>query len=152
MGTDIRIATIEDAIGITGLILKFFEESLQHFGFTICTTSALHTSQTFILQHIIFVAEKKKKIMGVIGGVVLPSIFNSQQRLGQEIIWYVEKKERAGTVGIRLIKAFERECKRYGASLICMVHMSNLYADKLGKVYKQMNYTDLETQYIKEFK
>ena len=77
-------------------------------------------------------------------------MFDKNQLIGQEIIWYVDKSARNGTTGFKLIDAFEKECKNRGAHSVAMVHMGNLYADTLDKFYKRRNYVLLERQYIKE--
>lgn len=145
----IRQATLDDKEEIIHLIGEFFEESLSEYKLTLDSETIGKTTIDFICNKIVIVAEKDKKIIGVIGGLISPSIFDSNQLFAQEFIWYVSKNERESSIGIRLLKAFEEECKRQKANLISMIRMNNLYADTLDRFYKMRHYKLMENHYIK---
>ncbi len=146
----IEKADIEDIAGIVRLIREFFEESLSVYSLSLDASTIHETVTKYVTDYIGLVARRGDKIIGTIGGFVMPSIFDKNQLVGQETIWYVTKEERKGSIGIRLIKEFENRCKEQGAHLIVMVHMENLYADVLDKLYKIRGYKLMENQYIKE--
>jgi len=145
----IRKAEIKDVIAIGELTRKFFKESLSDYGLRLDDETIQETLTNYINNLIGIIAEQDGRVVGVIGGLVTPSIFDKSQLIGQETVWYVDPKYRRGTTGIKLICAFEDECKVRGADLIVMVHMGNLYADVLDRYYKKRNYKLLERDYIK---
>lgn len=146
----IRQAKIEDSNSIKKLILEFYEESLKEYKLSFEDNTLDELIKTFTEQYIILVVEKENKIIGIIAGIVTNSLFDKYQKLGQEIIWYITKEERKGTTAIRLLEKFEEECKRRGANIIVMIHMANLNADVLDKLYKMRGFKLAESHYFKE--
>lgn len=147
----IRKAELRDIDGIIKLAKDFFKESVGEYGLTIENQTIAETIHSYIENMIGIVAEENGKVVGVIGGMLLPSIFNKTQLIGQETVWFVNKDYRKGTIGLKLIKAFEYECLERGANLIIMGLMGNLNTDILDKYYKRHNYKLLEREYIKYF-
>lgn len=145
----IRKAELKDILAVIKLVKEFFEESLSEYGLLLEDKTIFETIENYIKNYIGIVAEENEEIIGVIGGLVAPSIFDKNQLIGQETIWYVDKKYRNGIIGLKLIEAFEKECKKGKAQLIAMVCMGNLYADILDKIYKRKGYKLMERQYIK---
>ncbi len=148
----IEKAVTEDIAGIVELIREFFEESVSEYSISLDTVTTHETVANYVNNLIAIVARRGNEIIGVVGGLVMPSIFDKNQIVGQESVWYITKKERQGSVGIRLIREFENKCKELGAHLIVMVHMSNLYADVLDKLYKVRGYKLAENHYLKVIK
>lgn len=146
---EIRKATIDDIDGILRLIEEFYNESLSQYGLSFSCETLINTVTYFINNHIALIAVKDGNIVGTIGGVVQPSMFDSKQLIAQEAIWYVNKAERFGTIGIRLLKQFEKECSKKGANFISMIFMSNLLTDKLNDFYSQCGYKLLECHCLK---
>lgn len=132
------------------LVHKFHEESLKDYGLTITDDGIDKTAQLFMDNHILLLAEKDKKVIGLIGGVAVPSSFSSKEIVGQEFMWYLEKDERRGSIGFRLLKAFEEECKARGAKKVIMIHMLNLNSEAMSKFYEKQGYIPMEKHYIKE--
>lgn len=145
----IEKADVEDIAGIVVLIREFFEESVSGYSLSLDTMTIHETVANYVNNLIAIVARRGDNIIGVIGGLIAPSIFDKKQLIGQESVWYITKEERKGSVGIRLIKEFENRCKELGAHLVAMVHMGNLYADVLDKLYKMRGYKLMENQYIR---
>ncbi len=145
----IRKAELKDVSGVVKLVKEFFKESLSEYGLLIKDETIFETIEHYINNLIGIVVEEDGEIVGVIGGLVSPSIFDKTQLIGQETIWYVNKKCRNGSIGLKLIKAFEEECKIRGAKLIAMVNMGNLNTEILGKLYRHRGYKLMEKQYIK---
>lgn len=149
---NIRNAVIEDKPQIIELIISFYKESLRDFGVRFDLETLYETVQNFIDNQIGIVAEKEGIIVGVIGGMVTPSMFDKSQKIGQESVWYVDPEERKGSIGFRLIKAFEEECIKRGANAIIMIHMSNLYPEALDRLYRMNGFRLMESNYIKGVK
>jgi N-acetylglutamate synthase-like GNAT family acetyltransferase len=144
----IRKATLDDVEAIKKLVEEFYEESLKEYKLSFRDIE--ETIKNTVANHIGLVAEKEEKIIGCIGGITIPSMFDKDELIGQESIWYITKSERKGTVGIRLLKAFEEECKKKGCSFVIMVYMGNSYPEQLKRFYSMNNYKLLEMQHIKE--
>ena len=146
----IRKAELKDVPAVVRLVKEFFEESLSEYGLLLESKTIFETLENYAKNYIGIVAEENGEIVGVVGGLVSSSIFDKGQLVGQETIWYVDKRFRGGVIGLKLIKAFEEECKIRGAKLIAMVNMGNLYTDVLDKIYKRRGYKLMERQYIRE--
>lgn len=147
--TVIRKAVIEDKTSIIELSIQFYKESLKEYGLSFNFLTLDKLVEEFINTKIVIVADVDDKVVGVIAGMVQSSMFDSQQRIGQEIIWYIDKEYRKGSIGIRLLKEFEKQCKFNGANLMVMVYMGNLNNELLDRFYKMNNYRLLENQFIK---
>lgn len=148
-GAIIRDAEDKDIDEIVSLIYKFCEESLGEYNLSFSTETLKSTTKNFIDNLIGLVIEKDGQVVGMIGGVVSPSMFDSNQIVGQETVWYISKDYRGGSIGFRLMKEFEKRCKSMGATLVYMGHMNNLNADILKRFYEKGNYKSMETHYIK---
>lgn len=146
---EIRKAITEDKPQIIELIIQFYKESLREYGVRFDLETLYETVQNFIDNQIGIVAEEYGKIIGVIGGMIAPSMFDKSQKIGQESIWYVIPAERKGKTGIKLIKAFEKECIDGGANAIIMIHMNNLYPEILDRLYTMNGFKLMESNYIK---
>ena len=146
----IRKAHIEDSNFIKKLILEFHEESLGEYKISFDWSTIDETIKNFINHHIVLVAEKSSKIVGLIAGLVIRSMFDANQLLGQETIWFITKDERKGATGFKLLKMFEQECKIRGCKFVAMVFMQNLMPDVLERFYRSQNYKKMEVQFVKE--
>jgi len=148
----IRKAELKDTQEIVGLVRRFFEEAIYDFGLKLDQETIEVTVDNYINNLITIVAEVEGKVVGVTGGVLMPSIFDKNQNIAQETVWYVDKNYRNGSIGLKLIKAFEKECLSRGANLIIMGLMGNLNTDILDRYYRKRNYKVLERNYVKYFK
>ena len=97
---------------------------------------------------VIFIAEDDGEIIGAIGGMAYPEPY-SGELVVQEFFWFVRPAHR-GTAGIRLYKAFEQWLRDKQAAAIRMVHLMDSMPEKLGRVYRQLGYTPVETMYTKD--
>ena len=147
--TVIRKAEIKDKTEIIELSIQFYKESLKSYGLAFNFLTLDKLVEEFINNKIVIVSEVNGKVVGVIAGIVSPSMFDNNQKIGQEIIWYIDKEYRRGSIGIRLLKEFEKQCKLNGANLLVMVYMGNLNSELLDRFYKLNNYKLLENQFIK---
>jgi len=145
----VRKAEIKDKTSIIELSIQFYKESLRSYGLAFNFSTLDKLVEEFINNKIVIVSEVNGKVVGVIAGFVSSSMFDSQQKIGQEIIWYIDKEYRKGSIGIRLLKEFEKQCKLNGANLMVMVYMGNLNNELLDRFYKMNNYRLLENQFIK---
>jgi len=145
----IRKGELKDIDDLIVLIKGFFEESVNDYGFRINDETIRKTAILYITKLVVIVAEDAGSIAGFVAGVISPSIFDESQMIGQESVWYVGMNYRHGTIGLKLIKEFENECKSRGAELVVVGLMGNLNTDILDKYYKKRNYKLLQRDYIK---
>jgi len=122
----IRKANILDKEDIKILIDKFYEESLKDLGMKFTYYTIDKTIDNFINNHIVILAQEGEKIIGIIGGMLSPSIFDENEIIIQEAMWYVEPEYRKGTLGTDLLLLFEEIAKELGINHIVMVCMGNL--------------------------
>lgn len=87
---------------------------------------------------------------GFIVGHVTPSFLQPSVTLCTEAAWFVEKEYRGTTVGIKLLKDYENEAIRRGATQITMVNIRHLNMDGLDKIYTKLGYNLFEQHYLKE--
>ena len=88
---------------------------------------------------------------GALGAVLCPNLFNNGS-LAVECFWYVMPEFRGSPLAIRLLHAFEAWAKEHSAKFVAMIHLENLHAEKLRKLYDRMGYKKVETHYVKEIK
>lgn len=97
----------------------------------------------------IYVAEIDGGIVGMIAGLMFPLYFNSSHSNAQEMFWWVTPEHRKSSVGIKLLKAFERWAKLKGAKTIQMGTLAKLNPEKLASVYKKLGYKESETYWTR---
>ena len=148
----IRKAEYSDYDSITNLIIQFFDESIHNFLFEVDPASIQRSFQVMMRDHIVIVAIKDDKVIGVIAGTLGPADFNHGELVANEIIWYVTKSYRATTVGLKLFAKWEQESERKGATHITMGYMENLHPEKLKQFYVDKGYKPMQTQYIRSVK
>lgn len=102
----------------------------------------------FIINNGIFlVAENKDNIIGVVGGILSPQVFNRNHIVSTEVFWWV-KEEFRGKVGLRLLGEFEKKSKINGATHI-LFSTIGLNEKAMNRLYTKRGYGLLETHYIK---
>ena len=87
---------------------------------------------------------------GFIVGHITQSFLQPHIKMCTEAAWFVEKEYRGTTVGIRLLKNYEKKARKKGAKQISMVSIGKLNAQSLDKIYTKMGYEPFEQHYIKE--
>lgn len=147
----IRQVKLEDEDNIYDFILEFIEEGWKEYPFKIDETLR-DTIKNITNNGVAFVSENDGVLDGLIAGMICNSSYCRNQLLAQEIIWYVRKDKRQGisTIGAKLLKLFEKESIKRGASLIILSHIANLNAKYMTKMFSKNRYTLLEAHYFKE--
>ena len=85
---------------------------------------------------------------GAIAGAVIED-FATADRVCMEFFWYVRASER-GSVGVRLLKAFEDEARVRQARRVVMMHLVDEKAEGLVKLYEKRDYILREQMFSKE--
>lgn len=98
----------------------------------------------------LFLAEADGEIVGMIAGFVKPNFFNSEEIIGQELVWFVREEWRGSTVAIRLIRALEGWFQDQGADAILVANEQNIAPERTKEIYTRMGYEPYENFYAKE--
>ena len=99
--------------------------------------------------HILLLARRNDKIVGLIGAFVLPWMFNRNVLTAHEVIWWVDVDERRGSIGMDLKEACEEQAKTLGAVALQMPHFTDI--PEAGKLYERSGYEHTESIYLKRF-
>lgn len=78
--------------------------------------------------------------IGMMMGTITSTWFDPVNRAYEQVL-YVLPHRRGGIAAVRLVKAFEKECKARGASDIIVGNSAGI-VDDLGRLYKALGYTD----------
>jgi len=92
----------------------------------------------------------KKDGKGVILGIIYPLYYNPSVLVAQELGWWVEPEYRNTTLGIKLLKDFEKEAKKRGAKKVIMFYLEAQTPDKIDSMLKRMNYEHMEYNMVKD--
>lgn len=105
-------------------------------------------AETMIDNGVLHVAEVDGDVVGMIGLILIPFIFNPDFIHAGEIIWWVEPEWWQGGVGEMLLDSIEDPIRESGATHIQMIDLpnSNLSAAKL---YEKKGYKLTERSYTK---
>ncbi len=88
-------------------------------------------------------------IKGAIAGSISPHYTNKQFLVANEFAWWV-KPEYRGTVGKKLLKAFELWAVMNEADYIVMASLEELNPELIDRVYKGLGYKVTEHSYLKK--
>lgn len=94
-------------------------------------TDGIETSRMFVIAH-------GAPLRGAIGGVLFDDMATGEPCC-MEYFWYVHKQER-GSVGIRLLDAFEKESKNRGAVRVLMMHHVTNGSERFDHIYERRGY------------
>ena len=146
----IRKANIIDTKDILDLISEFYEEGLKEYGLNFTDYSLYRTAEKFITNGIVIVVEDNESLVGIIGGAVIPSIFDETEKIAQEMMWFIKKDYRKGELAKDLLDRFEQEARDLGAKYITVAAMGNMRNEVLDRFYRHNGYMLMETQYLKK--
>lgn len=117
----IRLAEMYDIESIKKLLIKFASEYSETIPYGQATEEYQDLFiQNIIEKHICFVAELDTEIIGVIGGLVAPHIYNPTISTVSELFWYVDEAHRKTSAGARLLSEFKSHASKI-ANVIYMV-------------------------------
>jgi len=137
------VMSVDDLDVLRGSALAFAEESnlpggLDPDQWVSSWTRLIDAGQGFMLS---------TECGAAVAGILHPDM-NNGDLVCQEAFWFVPKGSRHG-IGLDLFAAWEAEASRLGAVRLIMVHLAQLDAARLGKLYQRRGYRPLETSYIK---
>lgn len=144
----IRKAVEQDIIEIISMSEKFYAQT--HYAKLIPANNAAVGALALMLieQGSIFVAEVAGTVVGVLGFLCTPFMFNPELLGAYEIVWYIEEEFRSLGFGPKLLLAAEQEFKRVGINFIQMVDLPE-NTSGAGELYKRLDYSVSELSYTK---
>jgi len=100
-----------------------------------------------IEKHFLLICENDEEKVGVIGGFLVPHMFNPSVKVLAEAFWWVDPEHRGGRAGYSLLKAFTE----FGKENVDMVIMTTEFnSPDLEKTLYRFDYKQYERNYILE--
>jgi len=126
----LRHATLDDLPSCLVCAKNF----VQYYGFDWNEESVVSNLHYILTQGVFIVAEINGKIVGGIGGVVTVNMWDATQKLFQELFWWVDEEYREGSLGIKLLKTFEKETPKDSLLVLSVLPKSNIKTETLNKL------------------
>lgn len=147
---NIRLATNDDLRRIVEMSERFYPHTSYNnlSGIPFSPDHVALVASGLIENGVMAVAELDGKVIGMIGCVLVPFIFNPNYIHAGEIIWWVEPEYWNAGIGKSLIEFAEGVCKNAGAKHIQMISLpvSSLSANAL---YEKLGYQLTEQCFTK---
>ncbi len=135
------------------MICKLSENPVDHFEWVVDTASVRMLSEELERPELVnvdrieelvtygfesntlFVAEMDGEPVGVLGGLLVPNMFNPEIITLAEIFWYVVPDHRKSRAGALLIKAFQKKAEELGVeSTMSLLHSSDINYKSLERL------------------
>ena len=94
------------------------------------------------------VAELDGKVVGMIGVILIPFMFNADHVHAGEVVWWVEPEAQSAGIGKALLASIEGPAKAAGATHIQMVDLVSS-GGHVAKLYEAFGYQLTERAYTK---
>ena len=145
----IRKATHSDLAKIVGMAERFYATTCYSNWAGFDPDTAFGLSVNLLENHVLLVAEHEGEVVGMVGLVVAPFMFNANCRSAHEVVWWVNPEAQGAGIGRELLAAIEPACKEAGAQMIQMVMMANS-PPQAQALYERFGYGHSETSFSKE--
>jgi GNAT superfamily N-acetyltransferase len=146
----IRRANNEDASAIVEMSKKFYVHTsyynLSKIEMNVDDVSAL--ARHLITSGLMHVAELDGKVVGMIGVILVPFMFNADHVHAGEVIWWVDPEAQSAGIGKALLASIEGPAKAAGATHIQMVDLVTS-GSHVAKLYEAFGYQLTERAYTK---
>lgn len=111
-----------------------------------CEDSAALIGRMLMEHGVLLVAESDRRIVGMVGMVLAPFLFNREVVTAHEVMWWVDPDDRESGAGVALLRAIIPACRERGARAIQMMRMidSPPQADVL---YRRLGFEPSECSY-----
>lgn len=147
--TTIRKATLADVPEIVRMSAAFYPTTHYAQWCEMDEDSVAGLATGLIENDVFFVAESDSALVGMVGVMLVPFLFNRDHLFATEIVWWVAPEVRGTAVAARLLDVIEAPCRDRGAARIQMVHMPNS-PPQAAALYERMGYARSEISYTKE--
>jgi len=147
--TTIRKATLADVPEIVRMSAAFYPTTHYAQWCEMDEASVAGLASGLIENDVFFVAEQDGALVGMVGVMLVPFLFNRDHRFATEIVWWVAPEVRGTSVAARLLDVIEAPCRERGAARVQMVHMPNS-PPQAAALYERMGYARSEISYTKD--
>jgi len=143
--SELHLLTAAEVPLLLPLIRQFFAEG--NIPGKLNEPYAVSTLQKHLQVDSGFVIAAGCPIRGAICGVMFPDMATAEP-CAIEFFWYCMTEER-GSLGIRLLDAFEKEAFRRGAARVMMSHLSTPKTQRFESMYARRGYVKREQIFMK---
>lgn len=144
---NLRAATIDDFPDIVRMGRKFWDQTAYR-DVVYCPDSIAQTCMTMLNQAMLLVVETDK-VVGSVGGLLVPCYANMDVLIGSELFWWVEPEYRDSGAGKLLLTGIEQAAKARGVQYWSMMALEAVEPDKAAAVYQRFGYSPSERTYTK---
>lgn len=97
---------------------------------------------------ILLVAEVDGQVIGMVGLMVVPFLFNGDTKAAHEVMWWVEPEARQSAAGLGLLRAIEPAAREAGAVMVQMMNLADTH-DRSARIYERNGYRHTESSFTK---
>lgn len=144
----IRPATEADIPTCLEMGVKFHASTDYAAYIPFCRDTVAANGRVCITNGLLNVAERDGELIGIVGLIFGPSIFNVAVLCAYEVMWWVNPEEQATGVGKALVASVEPICKDKGVRAIHMLHLHNS-PPQAAALYERLGYHNAESTFIK---
>lgn len=144
----IRPATHDDLDAIVAMSAKFYATTTYAGWASMCPDTVRDLAAMLIDTSVMLVAEAEGAVVGMVGLVVAPFMFNRAKRAAYEVVWWVEPDAQGAGIGRALLAAIEPACRAAGCDAIQMVHLSTS-PPQAAALYERAGFRLSESSYTK---
>jgi GNAT superfamily N-acetyltransferase len=145
----LRAANEADVPAIVGMAGKFYPTTHYPAFAPFDVDAAESLARLLIADGVMLVAELEGQVVGMVGLLLAPFLFNPTKRVAYEAIWWVEPEAQGAGIGKALLGAIDGACKAKGADGIQMIHLASS-PPQAGALYERLGYASCESAYFKE--
>lgn len=144
----IRRATQQDVDAIVKMGERFYATTSYADWAPFCAESSAELVRMVVDTGILLVAERPVQLIGMVGAIIAPFVFNRKILAAHEVFWWMEPEARGGTEAWRLLQALEREADGAGCSALQMMALHSS-PPQAGALYERCGYSLTEKSYTK---
>ena len=144
----IRAATHDDMPAILSMSAKFYATTSYAEWADFCPASVENVAAMMIDTGVMLVAEVDGRVVGMVGLVVVPFMFNNAKTAAYEVVWWVDPEVQGLGAGKALLSAIDDACKAKGCATVQMVHLRNS-PPQAAALYERLGYANTESSYTK---
>lgn len=146
---DIRNAEAGDIPAIVGMGADFYPHTpYAAAGIPFCPDTVEAIARLMQQSGILLVADNGGRLVGMVGLVLAPFMFNAEFRTAHEVMWWCDPAAQGAGVGKALLAAVEPAARAAGAFSVQMLHLVNS-PPQAAALYERLGYAHTETCYTK---
>ena len=146
---EIRKATLADVPVIVAMSARFYPTTHYADWCEMDEASVAGLATGLIENDVFYVAERDGELVGMIGLMIAPFLFNQNRKFAVEIVWWVAPDARGSRIASQLLAVVEQPCRDAGAERIQMVHMPNS-PPQAAALYRHAGYAESEISFTKD--